>query len=391
MPLTGPPGGEGSPPSGAASLRSRLSMLLLEPSGAVVGGAERRKARLLATFLLSLMALFAATNLSYLLFRSRFALSPSDLMGYLLLIGSYTLSRTRHVAAATVTLLSMFPIVVFANVLEGTTFNVTASLAFLLPGYVLASIFLATRAVVAYGTVVTAGILMLPLLAPRSVPGVAALAGTVAAGAIVIALLVIAMRHRDMIEQDHQEELKDAYDHALEGWARALEMRDKETEGHSRRVTSLAVRLAAACGLSGEALHDMHRGALLHDIGKMAIPDEVLLKAGALSDAERDVMQTHTTIASQMLTGVPFLEPALAIALYHHERWDGSGYPKRLREEEIPLTARIFAVVDVWDALLSNRPYRGAATKAEAAEYLREQRGRQFDPLVVDRFLELEL
>lgn len=184
-------------------------------------------------------------------------------------------------------------------------------------------------------------------------------------------------------------ELRLAYDTTIEGWARALDLRDEETEGHSRRVTELAVQLAARLGLKGEELVLVRRGALLHDIGKMGVPDRILLKPGKLDPDEWEVMKSHTTLARDMLHGIPFLRSALDIPYAHHERWDGTGYPRGLRGEEIPLAARLFAVVDVYDALTSDRPYRAAWPRARALEYIRDSAGSHFDPRVVDVFLEM--
>jgi PAS domain S-box-containing protein/putative nucleotidyltransferase with HDIG domain len=178
-----------------------------------------------------------------------------------------------------------------------------------------------------------------------------------------------------------------AYDTTLEGWSRALDLRDKETEGHSLRVTETTVHLARKMGISGEALVHIRRGALLHDIGKMGIPDSILMKPGALTEKEWVVMRKHPIYALDLLSNVPFLRAALDIPYCHHERWDGTGYPRGLSEERIPLAARIFAVVDVWDALSSDRSYRKAWTRDKVIEFLREQSGIQFDPSVVDTFL----
>jgi HD-GYP domain-containing protein (c-di-GMP phosphodiesterase class II)/GTP-sensing pleiotropic transcriptional regulator CodY len=182
-----------------------------------------------------------------------------------------------------------------------------------------------------------------------------------------------------------------AYDKTLEGWAKALELRDKETQGHSTRVTDLALYLAAAMGLSGEALVHMRRGALLHDIGKMGIPDNILLRNGPLDADEWEVMRQHPRYAYELLNTIPFLRPALDIPYCHHEKWDGSGYPRGLQGSDIPLTARIFAVIDVWDALLDDRPYRRAWDLTRVNAYIRQQRGTHFDPAVVDAFFALDL
>ncbi len=178
-----------------------------------------------------------------------------------------------------------------------------------------------------------------------------------------------------------------AYDTTLEGWSRALDLRDKETEGHTRRVTELTLQLAQEFNFSKEDLVHIKRGALLHDIGKMGIPDSILLKAGKLTDEEWLIMRKHPVYAFEMLSPIKYLEPALAIPHYHHEWWNGTGYPSGLKGEQIPLIARIFAIVDVWDALTSDRPYRAAWTKEKVREYLREGAGKQFDQRVVDIFL----
>ena len=179
-----------------------------------------------------------------------------------------------------------------------------------------------------------------------------------------------------------------AYDATLEGWSRALDLRDKETEGHTQRVTEITLQLARKMGFSDAELVHVRRGALLHDIGKMGIPDRVLLKPGSLTDEEWDVMRKHPVYAYELLSPIPYLRPALDIPYCHHEKWDGAGYPRRLKGDQIPLAARIFAVVDVWDALRSDRPYRAAWSDDQAREYIRSQAGTHFDPSVVRAFLD---
>lgn len=181
-------------------------------------------------------------------------------------------------------------------------------------------------------------------------------------------------------------ELTTAYDATLEGWAKALELRDRETEGHSRRVTDLTVRLADGMGIKGDDLTHIRRGAMLHDIGKLGVPDAILLKPGSLSEEERQVMQLHPVYAYEMLKDIPYLAPALDIPYWHHEHWDGSGYPTGLKGEKIPLAARIFTLVDVWDAVLSPRPYRPAWSVEQAWAYISQESGKYFDPAVVDFF-----
>ncbi len=186
------------------------------------------------------------------------------------------------------------------------------------------------------------------------------------------------------------EELRAAYDATIEGWSRALDLRDKETEGHSRRVTEITLRLAHAMGLPQEALVHVRRGALLHDIGKMGVPDAILQKPGKLSEQEWATMRLHTIFARDLLAPIGFLGPALDIPYSHHERWDGSGYPQRLEGEAIPLAARIFAVADVYDALTSDRPYRPAWSRERTLAHIRQGTGSHFDPAVVRAFLALQ-
>ena len=183
-------------------------------------------------------------------------------------------------------------------------------------------------------------------------------------------------------------ELRAAYDATLKGWSRALEMRDKETAGHTDRAAELAVELAAGLGIPAQDLANVRRGALLHDIGKMAVPDSILHKPGPLDDTEWLVMKRHPEFAYELLRGIGFLNSALDIPYCHHERWDGAGYPRGLAGEEIPLPARIFSVIDVYDALTSDRPYRAAWTEDAALDYIASQSGAQFDPKVVGVFLE---
>lgn len=201
----------------------------------------------------------------------------------------------------------------------------------------------------------------------------------------------IAIDNGQMFEglQRTNMELALAYDAAIEGWVRALDLRDRETENHTQRVTELTVALARALGFDEQKIIHLRRGAILHDIGKMAVPDSILQKPAPLSAEEWEVMRQHPQFAYDMLYPIRYLRPALDIPYCHHERWDGSGYPQGLKGEEIPLAARLFAVVDVFDALTSNRPYRTAWPRSEAIAYLRQQAGILFDPQVVEAFLKI--
>jgi PAS domain S-box-containing protein/putative nucleotidyltransferase with HDIG domain len=189
--------------------------------------------------------------------------------------------------------------------------------------------------------------------------------------------------------QHAHADLQDAYDRTIEGWVRALDLRDRETEGHTQRVTNMTEKLARALGYTDEEIVHIRRGALLHDMGKMGIPDEILQKAGPLTDDEWVIMRRHPEMAHQMLSRIRYLKEAITIPYYHHERWDGSGYPHKLKGEEIPLQARMFAVVDVWDALTSDRPYRKKMPQPDVIEYLQKEAGRLFDPQVVEKFISL--
>lgn len=184
-------------------------------------------------------------------------------------------------------------------------------------------------------------------------------------------------------------ELSLAYDATIEGLSRALDLRDKETKEHTFRVTDITVKLATRLGIKQTDLIHVRRGAILHDIGKVAIPDQILFKPGPLGTEEWEIMRRHPDIAVELLSPVTYLEPALEIPHWHHEKWDGSGYPDGLRHEDIPFAARMFALADVYDALISKRPYRSAWSKWDAVQYIEEQSGTHFDPRIVPEFLDL--
>src|SRR5258707_4194487 len=180
-----------------------------------------------------------------------------------------------------------------------------------------------------------------------------------------------------------------AYEATIEGWSRAMDLSDKETEGHTQRVTELTVRLARALGVSEDEIVHIRRGALLHDMGKMGIPDQILLKPGPLTDEEWAIMRRHPQLAYEMLLPIAYLRPALDIPYCHHEKWDGTGYPRSLSGQSIPLAARIFTVIDVWDALSSDRPYRPAWPEEQVRDHIRRLSGTHFDPRVAEAFLQL--
>ncbi|MGA9396929.1 MAG: HD domain-containing phosphohydrolase, partial [Anaerolineaceae bacterium] len=201
----------------------------------------------------------------------------------------------------------------------------------------------------------------------------------------------IALENNEMFDRLERTlaDLTAAYDSTLEGWVRALDLRDKETIGHTQRVAMMVIRFALELGVSGDDLVNIRRGALLHDIGKMGIPDYILNKAGPLTDEERQIIERHPQYAYELLQPIHYLRLSLDIPYAHHERWDGTGYPRGLKGEEIPLAARIFSVVDVWDALGSTRTYREKWDQKKMVDYLEEQSGKKFDPSIVKVFIDL--
>lgn len=203
--------------------------------------------------------------------------------------------------------------------------------------------------------------------------------------------IAIAIDNSLLLEVLHSSnvELATAYEATIEGLSRALELRDRETEGHTRRVTEITLHISRQMGISEIDLTHIRQGALLHDIGKMGIPDAILLKPGKLTPAEWKIMRKHPNYAYEILSQIEYLKPALDIPIYHHEKWDGTGYPFGLKEEQIPIAARIFAVVDVYDALTSDRPYRSAWSKEQTLTHIESEAGTHFDPKIVEAFIPL--
>ncbi len=186
-----------------------------------------------------------------------------------------------------------------------------------------------------------------------------------------------------------EQELRTAYDETLKGWSLALGLRDANTDKHSMRVVNTTIKLARRIGIPEEELVYIRRGAILHDIGKMGIPDSILLKASSLTEEEWEIMKLHPTLAYEMLSNIPFLKPSVDIPYNHHERWDGKGYPRGLAGEDIPLAARIFTIIDTFDALTSDRVYRPAWSMEKVLAHIKEQAGTKFEPRIVSIFLEL--
>lgn len=204
--------------------------------------------------------------------------------------------------------------------------------------------------------------------------------------------LILAVR-RELRDKEQRAqnrlELEIAYEQTIAAWGKALELRDVYTQGHTLRVTDLALRLARVFDISGPRFKNMYRGGLLHDIGKMGIPDAVLMKREVLTADEKKIMEMHPVLAYELLSPIPFLKDALEIPYCHHEKWNGTGYPRGLMGGEIPLAARLFSVADVYDALSSDRPYRRSWPKPKVIDYLIEERNKYFDPQAVDKFVDM--
>jgi len=195
---------------------------------------------------------------------------------------------------------------------------------------------------------------------------------------------------REIVQRKQaEEELFNAFDSTIRGWSHAMDLRDKETEGHTLRVTEITMNLARAAGLTEAELVHVRRGALLHDIGKIGVPDGILLKPDKLTDDEWVIMRQHPQFGYEMISPIAYLKPALDIPYCHHEKWDGTGYPRGLKGEQIPLAARLFALVDVWDALTSDRPYRAAWSKEKVTEHIQSLSGTHFEPKAVELFLKV--
>jgi len=220
-----------------------------------------------------------------------------------------------------------------------------------------------------------------PTLTEHDIPAMRAFANQIA----------VALENARLVRnlQSANEQLENAYQKTLEGWVQALDLRDNETMGHTMRVAEETVRFANFLGISAEDIPHIRRGALLHDIGKLALPDNILRKPAPLSEAEWLVMRQHPLTAYQWLSAIDYLKPAIDIPYCHHEHWDSSGYVQGLGGKDIPYWARLFAVVDVWDAMRSDRPYRKAIPEKETLKYIKEQSGKLFEPAIVEAFLDL--
>lgn len=303
---------------------------------------------------------------------------------------AYLSTRTRYYSAGAVFLIFVMCFVAYSAAtrrIESGTQDVTSWLVWFVLPLLASPLLLSWRAMIGVAPVPVVFLLVF-ILREHPANWGALMAVLVTGGFISIAISYAYDSDLRLISEQNKK-LLHAYDETLQGWAKILEMRDKETKGHSERVTNLTLKLAQAMNIHDTELQFIRYGSLLHDIGKIAIPDSILRKPDTLTAHERKVMELHTEYAYEWLKDVDFLHPALDIPRYHHEKWDGSGYNHGLKGEQIPLSARIFTVADTWDALTNDRTYRRAWTRAQAIEHIKNRAGTDFDPQVVEKFLEI--
>jgi putative nucleotidyltransferase with HDIG domain len=382
----------------------RVWRLLIEPAPAITEPDQRRQATLLTGFLLaSILLAFVVEGAAALLIDwESYTGYRQTAVAVLLLLVVYAVSRTRHLQLAATMAVVLTSFAIFLSGWGEPRGVLGGLLDYLILPLWLGSLFIDLTRLPMLIAGVLLGLIVFPLLTPAVTIG-QILVGPFSFVLVTSIILLILTRHRNRLEHDRRvelsslfgrvqranDELSMAYDSTIEGWSRALDLRDKETEGHSQRVTEMTLQLARAMGCDEEDLVHIRRGALLHDIGKMGVPDQILLKPDALTDEEWVVMRKHPTYAYELLAPIPYLRPALDIPYCHHEKWDGTGYPRGLKGEQIPFAARLFALVDVVDALRSDRPYRKGWPEDRVIAHVRAQSGTHFDPRVVEAFLQL--
>jgi hypothetical protein len=380
----------------------RLGLLwkrLIEPGENYPDIDDYRRAKLFSTILVLLfpvitivgLLLMPAINSSKIYWQNPTVLPASSaLVGSLI---SYTLNRMGYFKVASYLYIIVFVFAPYYAMIANFSLDNISIGTLMVGGVFLTTALFSNLALSILILVIVVGlILMVPWINPAvELTNVGALASANLTIGLLIALYsyyrngLEIFRHSQLTNLNKM--LRESYSATLEGWARALELQDKETEGHSRRVTELSMALGEKLGLSEEKINAIYYGALLHDIGKLGIPETILNKPGSLTEKERELIECHPMYAYELLKDVDFLQEALAIPQSHHENWDGSGYPQGLQGEEIPLIARLFSVIDVWDALTSERPYRMPWTREKSIEYLQKQSGIIFDPLIVEVFL----
>jgi hypothetical protein len=349
-----------------------------------------RRANITAVILLVLLIIIPVGMLVRFFAKGNFY--PPDFIVLAATFLAYVSTRTRYYSAGAVFLIFVMCFVAYSAAvrhIESGTQDVTSWLVWFALPLLATPLLFSWRAMIGVAPV---PIIFLSVFILREHPANwGALMAVLTTGAFISIAIAYAYDSDLRLISEQNKKLLYAYDETLQGWAKILEMRDKETEGHSERVTKLTVKLAQEMGIQQDTteLQFIRYGSLLHDIGKIAIPDSILRKPDTLTASERKVMELHTEYAYEWLKDIEFLHPALDIPRYHHEKWNGSGYNHGLKGEQIPLSARIFAVVDTWDALINDRTYRRAWTRAQAIEYIKSKAGTDFDPQVVEKFLEI--
>lgn len=386
------------PPSRARGLWAFLT----DPGPIYQNADERARAGLLASIQIVLIpvivlgvigALPIISQAPSLLKSTTFVLASSAIIVSLLTYGLNRAGKFK-LAATLYTLLIFIIAPLMARTSETGQINIHIS-GLAIGGVILASILFSNPGyTVTAGFIVVGGTILIPLLTEvAEFKDVAAMFGVNFANSV---LVVIYSLYRDQLDKKRQANLRsinaqlnDSYDATLAGWSRALEIKDPYTNGHAKRVADLTVKMAMASGFKGPDLVHIYRGAILHDIGKIGIPDNILLKEGKLTEDEMAIVRQHPDWGYEMLLPIPFLLPALYIPYSHHEKWDGSGYPQGLKGKEIPMEARIFCIVDVYDALLSDRPYRPAWQEKKVLEYIQAEAGAHFEPESVEVFFSI--
>ena len=367
-----------------SGIYNHVVQMLIDPTSSVTDIRERHNARLAATISLALILIFT--------FYMAFLRAPTttDLISYFMLLGTYVFSRTRFNFISIGLLMLMVSANTFINIWQGTTVNPDQTLYFLSVSYGLAAIYLRRTWMVIF----TIGNMLMLSLVPRYAPQGLIPSEHLSVHLTINALLgvtaIVLTTHKGIIEKERLEETRRNAAAALFSLTRALEVRHQDTAGHSNRAVDLTIGLAKRCGITNpRRLRRIREGALLHDIGKIAVPDHILLKPGSLTDEEWVVVKQHPTVGFELIKEFEFFRDATAIPHHHHERYDGSGYPDGLAGEEIPIEARIFAIVDVYDALLEKRPYRDAFPIEKVIEHFEENRGVLYDPVILDKFMDM--
>jgi hypothetical protein len=367
---------------------SGISGLLFSPNKSITDVRQRRNAQLAAIISLSLIIIFSVYMVNASL--SGEPSSRTDLISYIILWGIYIFSRTRIHHIAIWLMMLMVPTNTFLNVWLGTTYEVNNTLYFLALGYGLATIFLKHNTTVLFLVGNLVALMLTPSIAPEGLITRDMLNVHITINVLLGVVSIIANRHKQNIEEEREEEDRRNNAAALTSLSRALEVRHNETANHASRAVELTLALAKHCGISNtKQLRQISEGAILHDIGKIAIPDHILLKEGKLTEEEWAIIKTHPKVGYELMKDFDFLKDSLAIPLYHHERYDGSGYPFGFKGDRIPLEARIFAIIDVYDALLENRPYRGPWPIEKVIDHFKENRGILYDPEILDHFFEM--